>query len=127
MAALQAMTGMVAYVANPSATADFYRKAGFTIDKHDADRVAVSLGDFWMDFHRGSAETKPEFALEANAPVKGAGLYLYFRVTQIDNFYQHLLEKGIVTSSEPRDWPWGNREFVVRDPDGYKLVFYQKL
>lgn len=27
----------------------------------------------------------------------------------------------------PRDWPWGNREFVLKDPDGYKLVFWHEL
>ena len=29
-------------------------------------------------------------------------------------------------SSEPEVRPTGNREFVLRDPDGYKLVFFQK-
>lgn len=33
---------------------------------------------------------------------------------------------GMKPSSEPRDWPWGRREFVLRDPDGYKLVFFKK-
>jgi hypothetical protein len=27
---------------------------------------------------------------------------------------------------EPEVRPSGNREFVLRDPDGYKLVFFQK-
>ncbi len=127
MGHLQAMTSAVAYVDDPAKTADFYQKVGFTIDRNEPDHVSVSLGDYWMDFHPGSKEDKPEFQEEAVSTPKGIGLFLYFRVTEIDNFYQELLEKGLVTSSEPRDWPWGNREFVVRDPDGYKLVFYQKL
>jgi hypothetical protein len=36
-------------------------------------------------------------------------------------------EDGITPSTEPKDWPWGQREFVVRDPDRYKPVFYLKL
>jgi len=47
-------------------------------------------------------------------------------VDDADASYQEVVAKGIKPSSEPRDWPWGNREFVVRDPDGYKLVFFQK-
>jgi catechol 2,3-dioxygenase-like lactoylglutathione lyase family enzyme len=29
-------------------------------------------------------------------------------------------------TGEPQLRPSGNREFVLRDPDGYKLVFFQK-
>ena len=58
---------------------------------------------------------------------KGAGLFLYFEVDDVDEYYEDLLSKGLKPSSEPRDWPWGNREFVIRDPDGYKLVFFHEI
>jgi len=41
----------------------------------------------------------------------------------VDNYYQFVKIKNI-HSTEPKTWPWGKREFVVKDPDGYKLVFY---
>jgi len=64
---------------------------------------------------------------EAGAKPKGLGIYINVNVENIDTYYQSLLDKGLKPSSIPRDWPWGNREFVIRDPDGYKLVFCEKL
>lgn len=121
---LEQMTGIVCYVADTRRTVEFYRQLGFAIDKDEPDHVSASLGDFWMDFHPQDKEDKPEFQREAQLDPKGAGLFLYFRVTDVDAYYQELLSKNLKPSSEPRDWSWGNREFVVHDPDGYKLVFY---
>ncbi|MCL2869301.1 hypothetical protein FWF48_00610 [Candidatus Saccharibacteria bacterium] len=30
-------------------------------------------------------------------------------------------------SSEPTTFPWGKREFAVKDLDGFKIIFYQGL
>ena len=73
-----------------------------------------------------SKEEKSEFQEEANLPNKGAGLYLYISVGNVDEFYKGLVAKGLKPSSEPRDWSWGNREFAIRDPDGYKLVIFKR-
>ena len=60
--------------------------------------------------------------------LRGTGLvFNYLEVEEIDDFCKSLVEKGFKPSSEPRDWPWDNRKFVIRDPDGYKLVFYEKI
>jgi len=122
---LEQMTGIVCYVSDTRRTAKFYRQLGFNIDKDEPDHVSVSLGSFWMDFHPQDKEDKSEFQREAHLDPKGAGLFMYFRVNDVDVYYQDLLAKSLKPSSEPRDWPWGNREFVIRDPDGYKLVFYR--
>lgn len=124
---LEKMTGAVCYVRDTKATAAFYRLLGFAIDKEESDHISIHLGEFWMDFHPQDKEDKPDFQREATLEPKGAGIFLYFRVSDVDVYYKTLLEKGIEPSSEPRDWPWGNREFVVRDPDGYKLVFYKPI
>jgi uncharacterized glyoxalase superfamily protein PhnB len=57
---------------------------------------------------------------------KGTGVYINIEVDNIDNYYNQLKAAGKAPSTEPRDWPWGQREFVICDPDRYKLVFYQK-
>lgn len=80
-----------------------------------------------MDFHAQDKEQKAAFKKEASAEHKGAGQFLYISVEDVDETYKELVDKGVTPSSEPRDWPWGNREFVVRDPDGYKIVFFKKL
>jgi len=109
-----------------SKTAEFYEALGFRIGERADDHLKVYLNWFWMQFNAVSSEDKPEFQAEAHAEPKGAGLYINIAVENVDEFYEGVLAKGMKPPSEPRDWPWGNREFVMRDPDGYKLVFFQK-
>jgi uncharacterized glyoxalase superfamily protein PhnB len=54
-------------------------------------------------------------------------MFTYVEVEDVDEHFRKLKEAGIETSSEPTDWPWGKREFVARDPDGYKIVFYSPV
>jgi len=115
------------YVSDVTKSAEFYQILGFTPKEIDTQFAAVTLGNFELHFHDKHAVPGPYFKRESMAEPKGAGLFIYVAVTQIDAFYRSLLDKGVLTSTEPRDWPWGNREFVVRDPDMYKLVFYEKL
>lgn len=124
---MQNVAGMVCYVKDTSETAAFYEALGFQFDKREPDHIAIHLNDFWLDFHPQDKEDIPDFQQEAQLEHKGGGLFLYIRVDDVDTFYQGLLAKGLRPSSEPRDWPWGNREFIIRDPDGYKLVFYKQV
>jgi len=57
---------------------------------------------------------------------KGTGVFLYLSVDDVDGFHKGLLSKGLKPSSKPQDQPWGNREFILRDPDGYKLVIFKR-
>ena len=111
------------YVANLDKTAEFYGKLGFAAQKIE-DAVRVKLGDFTLAF---IDENKTPIKNESGAKPKGLGIYTYVEVEDVDEYFEHLKGKGIRTSTEPRDWPWGKREFVVRDPDGYKLVFYSPV
>ena len=124
---MKSVAGIVCYVKNVSKTTEFYEALGFQFDKHEPNHISVRLNWFWIDFHPQDKEDKPEFQKEANLTNKGAGLFLYISVEDVDEFYQGLISKGLKPSSKPRDWPWGNREFVIRDPDGYKLVFFTKI
>jgi len=42
----------------------------------------------------------------------------------IKRFHSNLL---YVNNIKNETWPWGKREFVVKDPDGYKLVFFSPV
>lgn len=123
---LKSISGITNYVKSLKKTATFYEALGFAIKKRDENHVTVYLNWFWMDFLLISKENKPGFQKEAQADNKGAGQFLYICVEDVDGFYKGVLAKGLKPSSEPRDWPWGNREFVMRDPDGYKLVFFKR-
>jgi uncharacterized glyoxalase superfamily protein PhnB len=99
---------------------------GFRLGEQTDVYLKIYLNWFWMQFNAVSSEDKPEFQKEAQAEPRGAGLYINIAVDNVDEFYEQALSAGLKPSSEPRDWPWGTREFVMRDPDGYKLVFFQK-
>ncbi len=123
---LKSISGLVFYVKNTAKTVKFYESLGFIITKNQPDHISVRLNWFWMDFHPQDKEDKPEFQKEANLTNKGAGLFIYVNVEDVDEFYNGVVKRGLKPSSKPKDYEWGNREFVIRDPDGYKLVFFTK-
>jgi len=61
---------------------------------------------------------------ESGMKPKGLGIYAYVEVDDADRHYAFVKGNGIEPRTEPKTWPWGKREFVVKDPDGYKIVFY---
>lgn len=122
----KSVSGLGFYVQDIEKTAEFYLSLGFREGERSGNYLKIYLNWFWMQFNTVSSEEKPEFVQEAQAEPKGAGLYINIAVDDVDEFYQQALMAGLKPSSEPRDWPWGNREFAMRDPDGYKLVFFQK-
>ena len=122
----KSVSGLGFYVQDIARTAAFYEALGFRVGERRDDYLKVYLNWFWMQFKAESAESNPEFTKEAQAEPKGAGLYINIAVDDVDAFYQGVLAVGMKPSSEPRDWPWGNREFALRDPDGYKLIFFAK-
>ena len=124
---MKSISGIVSYAKDLAKTAEFYETLGFVITEKTSKKISIRLNWFWVDFHLQETEDNPEFRKEANVEPKGGGTYLYVSVEDVDTFYKEVLEKNLQPSSEPRNWPWGNREFALRDPDGYKLVFFQKL
>lgn len=114
---LKRLDSLLLYVTDTHKTAEFYRKLGFEIAREENDFTLVKLKDFEIHCHD---KTEVTFRNESNIEPKGAGVYIYVSVEGIDEYYKTLLEKGLKPSSKPRDLPWGNREFVIRDPDGYR-------
>lgn len=108
------------YAGNLNKTLEFYKQLGFDAELSEGT-VRAKLGDFRLAF---VDENKAFFKKDAGAQPKGSGVFTYVEVDDIDAYFNLLKEKGIKTLSQPRDWPWGKREFAVKDPDGYKLIFY---
>ena len=102
-------------------------KLGFRQGTRDDKHIKLYINWYWIEFV-SIASAGGEFQADAEAEPKGAGLYIAINVEDVDAYYQAALDAGLKPSSEPRDWPSGNsrREFVLCDPDGYKLVFFQK-
>ena len=108
------------YVKDLEKTAHFYDTLGFNVDKND-ETIRVRLGDFTLAF---IDENKTPIKNESGIEPKGTGIYTYVEVSDIDKFFEIIKSKGIAPRTEPKTWSWGKREFVVKDPDGYKLVFF---
>ena len=122
---MKSISSLTFYVQDLEATAAFYEALGFRFGTHDDTQLVVYLNWFSMKFLPQAQEEHSEFIKEANLFNKGAGMYVNIKVDNVDEFYDAVVSKGMKPSSKPRDWPWGNREFALRDPDGYKLVFFQ--
>jgi uncharacterized glyoxalase superfamily protein PhnB len=68
-----------------------------------------------------------EFNGDSLSGAKGKGMYIYVKIDDVDAEYDRQLKLGLNPATKPRDWEWGNREFILKDPDGYKLCFLQKM
>jgi hypothetical protein len=66
-----------------------------------------------------------ELRNEGEGAAKGAGQFVHIKVDDVQGFYEGLVSKGLEPAGEPQV-RGPNREFMLRDPDGYKLVFFQK-
>ncbi|MDB5169151.1 MAG: Glyoxalase/bleomycin resistance protein/dioxygenase [Candidatus Saccharibacteria bacterium] len=123
---IKSISGFVLYVKDLDKTADFYGELGFRFGKRTNTSMTSYVNWFSVDFVAVDQEVKPGFVEEANAEPKGTGMFINIAVENVDDFYTELVGKGFKPSTEPTTQPWGRREFIQRDPDGYKLVFFTK-
>lgn len=112
------------YVNDPNAAAEFYRQLGFAISPQQSAMIHATLGTVAFTL---LDQSNAEFQQDTPIEPKGAGVFFCIKTDDIDGLHASLVSKGLKPSSAPRDWPWGNREFAIKDPDGYKLVFYRPL
>lgn len=119
---LKALSQILLFVKNPHESAQFYQKLGLQLVSEDENSAILRINWFkiWC-----LNESSAKYNKDSKYPDKGRGVFIYFSVDDVDKYHQELLKKGLTPSSEPTDQPWGNREFAIKDPNGYKLVFYQ--
>lgn len=119
---LKAFGPTLLFVKDPQTSADFYERLGFQVIKKENECV-ITLGEHSIRFFD---EGKVKYDGDSGKE-KGAGVFLHIQVEDIDSFYEAIKENGFTPSSEPQDQEWGTREFAMRDPDRYKLVFYEEV
>lgn len=123
---VNSISGITCYVGDLARTAEFYETIGFRRGKEDPDRLTFYVNWFFVTFVAQDQEADPELRIEADLSNKGSGLFVYVKVDDVDECYKEVVSRGLKPGSEPRVLRSGNREFVLRDPDGYKLVFFEK-
>ena len=57
----------------------------------------------------------------------GTGTILSFEVPDVQGEYQRLKEAGLSLVQSLQDKPWGERSFVVDDPNGIHLYIYETI
>lgn len=119
---MNSISGLTCYAKDLQASTSFYEALGFRIGNRSDDSMTCYVNWFWITFIAAASTDDPE----ATLPNRGAGQHLYIKVNDIDEFYKGVLAKGMKPTSEPVKQPSGNREFMLRDPDSYKLVFFEK-
>jgi catechol 2,3-dioxygenase-like lactoylglutathione lyase family enzyme len=114
---VNSISGITCQVDDLARAAEFYETIGFRRGKEDSDHVTFYVNWFFVTL---IAQEQTEI------PSKGAGQSLYIKVDDVDEFHKAVLSNGLQPAGEPEPQPSGYREFVLRDPDGYNLVFFQK-
>jgi uncharacterized glyoxalase superfamily protein PhnB len=86
-------------------------------------RVEFTYGEptFYAGVERDAVVIHLQAASEtARQPGHGA---VNIFVTDVDGLYQELKERGARSLNEPKDYPYGMRDFDVHDLDGNHLCF----
>lgn len=113
---VNSISGITCHVKDLARSAEFYEAIGFRPGKQEADRATFYVNWFFVTL------------VEAGTRVgdNDSGLFVYIKVDDLDEFYEAALSSGLTPDGEPGKGPSGIREFVLRDPDGYKLAFFQR-
>ena len=123
---VNSISGLTCYVKDLARTAQFYETIGFRRGKEEPDRATFYVNWFFVTFIAQDREDDADLRMEAELPNRGSGLFLYVKVDDVEAFHQAVVSAGMKPDGEPIMRRSGNREFVLRDPDGYKLAFFQK-
>jgi uncharacterized glyoxalase superfamily protein PhnB len=123
---IKSVSGITCYVKNLNKTAKFYEALGFEIKKREADHITAYSNWFWIDFLAIARDERADYRKATSLENKGAGIFIYLSVDNVDDFYKELLANGMKPATEPQNQPWSNREFILPDPDGYNLVIFKR-
>jgi predicted lactoylglutathione lyase len=123
---IKSVSGITCSVKNLSKTAAFYEALGFEIRKRESTHLTAYSNWFWIDFLAIGKDERTMTKKDVDLDNRGSGVLLHLSVDNVDEFHEYLLSKKLKPSTKPQDRSWGNREFIIRDPDGYELVIFKR-
>jgi lactoylglutathione lyase len=86
--------------------------------EHEGKLLGVEMNAGAASFMIGQDDWK-----KGRDRVKGAGVRFYCSTDQdIDRLASRIKANGGTLAQEPKDQPWGTRDFSIDDPDGYKIT-----
>lgn len=112
---LSAVTLVVADMARSTA---FYESLGFEkiYGGPDAGFTSYRAGDGYLNLMLGNLPAPDGISFRA-----------IFYVDDVDAFHANAVSAGIEPLFEPRDAPWNERYFHIKDPDGHEVSFAKPL
>ena len=86
-------------------------------------------GDGWRFVKRDTCMIMLGECPDAIAPsdLGDHSYFAYLVVDDLDAYWDEVRDLGVEVTSEPADKPWGMREFVIRTPDGHRLMIGQDV
>lgn len=122
------VAGVICLVKDLDKVTEFYETLGFKVEQQASGVfVTTSLGEFWFEFLLEDKVGTEVLRGDSSVSSKGAGHFIHIEVEDVDAFYEDMVAKGLQPADQPQDYPWQRREFVLQDPDGYKLVFFSRI
>lgn len=70
---------------------------------------------------------QPTQAAIFRQPFQGQGLWLTLEVADAQPMYQHMIAQQQPVLQHIRDEPWGDRHFVIADPNGIGIDVVQRI
>lgn len=118
-------TNILLWVQENKISEKFYKKLGFEVLVSTDAYSEIQLGEFSITLV--NMRDEDEFNGDSLSGIKGKGIYIYIKVDDVDVEYNRQEKLGLKPATKPRNWEWGNREFILKDPDGYKLCFWNSI
>ena len=128
MASRQILAGAnVLLVSSVTASAEYYRDAlGFKFDRYWGEPPDFCM--VWRDDQCVMLSQTPDAgAIRSVSQVVPAVWDGYFWVADVDALFAEFKANGAKIAHEPFLKPYGVKEGVVLDPDGYQLAFGQDM
>jgi catechol 2,3-dioxygenase-like lactoylglutathione lyase family enzyme len=96
----------------------FYRALGFVLKSggEDADFTTFSVGDGYLNLDLYGGQPDQQFW----------GRVIFY-VDDVDAMFERARSAGYAPLTTPRDAPWHERYFHIKDPDGHELSFARPL
>ncbi|GAB3436271.1 VOC family protein [Flindersiella endophytica] len=111
MSTVRSIQTIAVYVTDLERSKRFYGDLLGLAQLEPPDRVAYRIGDSRLLLH----PTDP------GEGARHSRLELHLGVDDLDGFVARLAERATPVLQEPVDQPWGEREAIVLDPDGYPV------
>lgn len=113
------------YVSDLQAAVKFYCQVlSFDFGEYYPNAVSATYASILIDGHKlrlvQGGERIPSFHKHGTC---GSGIQLFVQVPNVDEVYGEVKGRAEV-AEEIEDKRWGDREFTLRDPDGYLISFY---